>query len=96
MIDLKRNPIDVELNALCYAFRQAEDYIDVVIVGASEDDERHFVQVNLLAKAIMRRYYNLRWNDPHDVAAFRNNHWWSDHIERVANCKTLEEYKALR
>lgn len=88
--------VDVELNALCYAFAQAEDRINVVFEGADEDDMIHFAQVHLLACSIMDRYYKLRWNDPHDIEVFNNNHWWSTYIERVANCSTLEEYKALR
>jgi hypothetical protein len=88
--------VDIEFNALCYAFTQAEDRINVVFKGADADDKIHFAQVHLLACSIMDRYYKLRFNDSHDIEVFNNNHWWTSYIERVANCSTVEEYKNLK
>lgn len=81
--------VNVELNALCYALWQAEDYIPVVFLKAEEDDEIHFKQMQLLANACLAAY--MRSSDEE-----RDNcHQWSSRIVAIANCSTLEDYKKL-
>lgn len=81
--------VDIELNALCYALGQAEDYIPVVFLEAEYDDAVHFEQVQRLARACYSRY--LRCSD----AARANCHQWSSRIIDIAKCETLEDYKNL-
>ena len=81
--------VDVELNALCYALWQAEDYIPVVYLEAEYDEMTHFLQVLHLAKACYRRYQRCSEEER------ANCHQWSPRIIAIANCFTLEEYKQL-
>lgn len=81
--------IDIELNALCYALWQAEDYIPVVYLEAEYDEDARFLQVLHLAKACCRRYERCSEEER------ANCHQWSPRITAIANCFTLEEYKKL-
>ena len=81
--------VNVELNALCYAFGQAEDYIPVVYSEAEYDEQIHFKQVQQLAKVCCERYLNAS-RDEQD-----NCHQWDPRIISIAFCKTLEDYKKL-
>ena len=83
------NNVDVILNALCYAFEQGDDWLDVIYLGASDDAELHFLQVQQLARVILQHYETC------SDAAKENCHWWSQRIIDVAQCETLDDYKKL-
>lgn len=83
------NKVNVVLNAICYAFWQAEDALGVVYREAEEDDDVFFLQVKRLAEACVEMYNNATKEEQ------ENCHQWSDTIARVAKCETLEEYDSL-
>ena len=86
--------VNVVLNALCYAFWQAEDYLDVVYDGIyngpSCDDELHFLQVRNLAVEITKLYEVC--SDDERKACFS----YEDYIAAVAKCETLADYRKLK
>ena len=83
----KVNNVNVLFNAACYALGQAEDCLDVVYKGASDDEELHFKQVKDLANIVTAMYMEA---SDEEVAA---NHWWDSRFVGIASCETLEEYK---
>lgn len=89
MIKQDITKVNVELNALCYALCQAEDYIPVVFIDAEYDDDIHFKQVQQLAGACLC-LYNAASKDEQ-----LNCHQWSSRIIDIAQCKTLEDYRKL-
>ena len=81
--------VDVELNALCYAFWQAVDYICVVYKDAADDEQVHFMQAQQLATAICKRYAAC------DEETRANCYWYDQYIADVASCGNLADYKRV-